>query len=536
MRLKDYIVVPVTDPNEIQQYYNPLEKHVFVVDNFCGVCDLDEKELEAWNECSVNLNERLKLLVSIQLPVHKAIHVNMLTNLNFFICNLQASDAMLSQTDKASIAQSYNIHFDQIKEYIEPYNCFPRLCTYFTQTKGTSVKAFFEEPFEVFETEMNKLQNMSSIGKLCALALLVMMNGRLPETLWTEELQQNMQRIFANTYHVYRLNTLTAHTTVRKELGHLIDTFIVKKEGVYLPLNEKIFNFLVLYFGNRITEHVINYACSALLKERFQFSTPSMDIENYRVRRFEANFNISTSLTEHWCWKKFGLNVVILSDKNHRHLYVRRMFADWLSGNINDVFGNPNIFHKFVFAALNNLPEEEKLQLLRTTDVKDKSTSLIYFCENSYTIDGDSGVYINWMIDNGCLVNAVNINGMSALYMSALRGDLTFVQILLEKNPDIDICTNAQESPLYAACKHGHSEVAELLIEAGAYCNNCTIKGDTPLHSACRQGLTSVVKRLLQYNADTSQVNNEGCTPYNVAKKYGNHEIIQALITHASNQ
>lgn len=535
MRLKDYIVVPVTDPNEIQKYYNPLKKHVFVVDNFCGVCDLDEKELEAWNECGVNLNESLKLLVSIQLPVHKAIHVNMLTNLNFFLCNLQASDACLSQMDKASIARSYNINFDQIKEYIEPYNCFPRLCTYFKQAKETSVKAFFEEPFEVYETEINKLHTMRSKGKLCALTLLVMLNGRLPEDLLIGNLRWEIKYMLANTCDAFQLNKLNAHITIRKELENMIDTYIAMKEGVYLPLNEKIFNFLVLYFGNRITEHLIKYACVDLLIERFQFSAPSVNMKDYRVSKFIANKETTLSLVKHDCWERVGSNAIMLSDDKNRILYTRQMCTHWSNGNVTNSIKNPHIFHQFVFAALNSLNDIEKIQLLRKTDVKNGSTSLIAFCELYVVSKANANVFLDWLIDNGGMLNEVNNNGETALYVAASRGKINFVIDLLRKQPDINKCTNEQKSCLYAACQNGHSEVAELLVEAGADCNKCTNRGDAPLHAASRQGLTSVVKLLLKHNAETSQINDEGYTPIVVAQQHENYEIVQVFITHAVN-
>lgn len=535
MRKKDYIVVPVTDPNEIQKYYNPLKQHVFVVDNFCGDCDLDEDELKAWNKCGLKLNEGCKLLVSIKLPVYQAMHGNMFTNLDFLICNLQGSGEWLSQTDKASIAHSYNINFDKIKKYLEPYNCFPRLCTYFKQAKETNVKAFFEEPFEVYETEINKLQTMRSKGKLCALTLLVMLNGRLPEDLLIGDLRWEIKYMLANTCVVFELNNANASITIRKELENMIDTFIATKEGVYLPLNEKIFNFLFLYFGNRITEHLIKYACVDLLTERFQFSAPSVNMKDYRVSKFTGNQKSTCYLFKHDCWEQVGSNAIILSDDKNRILYTRHMRKHWSNRYVTDSIRNPNMFHQFVFKALNNLSNIEKKQLIKKTDAKNGSTSLIAFCELYYVLNGKANVFFDWLIYDGCMLNEVNNNGETALYVAASRGKLHFVKGILREQPEINLCTNEGKTCLYAACQNGYSEVAELLVEAGADCNKCTNRGDAPLHAASRQGLTSVVKLLLEHNADTSQVNDEGYTPIVVAKQYENYEIVQVFITHAVN-
>ncbi|XP_071145705.1 uncharacterized protein [Mytilus edulis] len=174
MRSNGYIVVPVTDPSEIKKYKHPLEKNLFVVDNFCGICDLVEEELEAWNNCGVEFDEKCKLLVSCKLQVYRAIRHESLNNITFHECNLISNDICLSLDERQSIARKYDINILEIIDYIEYFNCFPLLCNNFTIEKIDNAQDFFKHPFEVFETQFEMLQALGANGKVCALMILLM--------------------------------------------------------------------------------------------------------------------------------------------------------------------------------------------------------------------------------------------------------------------------------------------------------------------------------------------------------------------------
>ncbi|CAC5397460.1 unnamed protein product [Mytilus coruscus] len=159
MRSNGYIVVPVTDPLEIKKYKHPIEKNLFVVDNFCGKCDLEEDELKAWNNCGVEFDEKCKLLVTCKLQVYRAIRHETLNNITFHECNLISNDICLSLNERQSIARKYDINILDIMESIEFYNCFPLLCKHFTMSNIIiNANKFFKHPFGVFETQFEMLR------------------------------------------------------------------------------------------------------------------------------------------------------------------------------------------------------------------------------------------------------------------------------------------------------------------------------------------------------------------------------------------
>ncbi|CAC5397459.1 unnamed protein product [Mytilus coruscus] len=190
---------------------------------------------------------------------------------------------------------------------------------------------------------------------------LLMFDDRVPTTMITGKIDWDVKRIIANTSKACKLNTEDSCITIHKELDNLIDTYVVKKEGVYHALNERIFNLLLRYFGKQMTEPLINYSCTSFIRERFELSNPLKNKEAYVFSCEQGGIQLQSSAT----WEKIDPNAVILCTIEYRNLYVNRMLTDLSGGYVNDVFKNPNRFHLFFFKFLNAKGRIELEQLLK---------------------------------------------------------------------------------------------------------------------------------------------------------------------------
>lgn len=533
MRLNGYNVVPVTNPCEVEKYNHPVEKNLFVVDNFCGTCDLDEKVLEAWNNCSVDFDENCKLLVSCKLQVYRAIRHNTLNNIAFHECNLLSNDICLSLNERQSIARQFDINIPEIIDYIEYFNCFPLLCTFYNKSK-MNAKDFFKHPFAVFEKQFKMLEALDSNGKICALMTLLMFYDHVPKAIITGDIIWDVKYVIANTSKACKLNTADPCITIQKELENLIDTYVVIKEGVYHALNERIFNILLRYFGHQMTEPLVKYSCSSFIRERFQLSDPLNNKEDYVFSGEQSGIQLDLT------WHKVGPNAVILTDVDNRNLYVNRMLKDLSGGYVNDVFQNPNRFHVFFFKLLNAKDRIELEQLLNKTDKIDGSTPMIAHCGSTpyvHSIDENlNDIFLQWLINNGCSINGVNNKGETAIFHATANGNSRIIETLINHKADTNICTTEGCSPLHVACLCGYSKIANILLISGANCHTITSTGDTPLHAACFHGHTSIVTELLQRGADLSISNSNGHTPLDLARLNEHPDIVQNIMRYPKRQ
>ena len=127
-------------------------------------------------------------------------------------------------------------------------------------------------------------------------------------------------------------------------------------------------------------------------------------------------------------------------------------------------------------------------------------------------------------------INIQDDFGWTSLMTASKEGHHQVVELLLNKNPDIDIQNNNGWTALMFACRHGHQKVVELLLNSNPNINieDC---GWTALMHACRQGHDKVVEILLRKNPNMNiQDKVHGLTALMLASIKGHHKVIELLL------
>lgn len=101
------------------------------------------------------------------------------------------------------------------------------------------MKEFFQNPFSVYEGEIDKLHKRGHFKKYCSLALCVMFNNRLDEELLTEDVNTVIRKRIENTCETCKLDRGTSRLILLDELKSLENTFFRKEHNVYKTLHDK---------------------------------------------------------------------------------------------------------------------------------------------------------------------------------------------------------------------------------------------------------------------------------------------------------
>ena len=95
------------------------------------------------------------------------------------------------------------------------------------------------------------------------------------------------------------------------------------------------------------------------------------------------------------------------------------------------------------------------------------------------------------------------------------------MELLLERNANIEHRTKEGFTPLMFAALGGHTDVARKLLERKAKVNVPSgSNNDIPLTSACWKGHHDVVKLLLEFKSNIEHRTKDGCTPLMLAARY----------------
>ncbi|VDI16332.1 Hypothetical predicted protein [Mytilus galloprovincialis] len=351
MTNEGYDVLPVTDPGDIVKFYNPNQKTLFVIDDLCGNYSLNQTDIKLWEPVmervkNILSNTHAKIIAACRLQVYQDDKFESLSVFKSCVCNILSDNMCLTKAEKESIAGLYlKTKAPEIIDYYDLYDCFPLLCKLYHENPALNIKDFFQNPFTVYEAEIDKLQKKGFSSKYCALALCVIFNNNLNEEILTEDMNKETRSIIENTCEACKLDRGTSRLTLQDELNSLTHTFLKKEQNKYKTIHDKIFDFLVYYFGQKIISCLIKNAHSCLIMERFL-----IDKQN----------NVDPFIT-------------IVPPKYH-DMYMERMIDDWSKGEVNYVFCNINMniphFRQRFLCVLNKLDVSYQKQLALTCDVR----------------------------------------------------------------------------------------------------------------------------------------------------------------------
>ncbi|XP_076082214.1 uncharacterized protein LOC143052933 [Mytilus galloprovincialis] len=512
-----YKIVPVIQPDDIRNYYQPGEQTVFVVDDICGNFIANQQQIDNWKQLlpvvdTIIADKCCKIIVSCRLQVYKDDKFNTLLPFKSCECNLISDKLCLTSKEKNSIASKYiGTGFVDLDKISENSDFFPLLCSLYDEEKHGDVNNFFENPYIVYERELDVLSRQGDDGKCkkCCLAFLVVFNNQLRDKWFKGRINNEQTKIIKDTCEACGINSIPK-INLKTELDTLVGTFVSKQDGIYRTMHDKLFDILAYYFGKKIIDCLIKHGDSELVHERFIWQT-SPDDENSNI------------------------DFIIEISDDHLELYLERFIKDWLAGKVAVVFSNNNMkvssFRQQLIQYLQQLDRPQQITLANTKDtVKPMescnfgTTPLVWNCYDGHTD------MVQWMLSNDVVVDQCRDNGVSGLFMASQEGHTNIVKLLLERNSDVNICHKDGCSPLLQASQNGHTDIVKLLLERNPDVNLCNKDDRSPLLQASQNGHTDIVKLLLERNPNVNLCNKNRYNPLIKASMCGHTDIVRLLL------
>ena len=125
------------------------------------------------------------------------------------------------------------------------------------------------------------------------------------------------------------------------------------------------------------------------------------------------------------------------------------------------------------------------------------------------------------LLDLGLAVDAVDVQGCSALLRAAGSGHHVVVDLLLARGADVSLTADSGATPLSAAASMRHLDILDRLLAAGADIGQRLPGGLTVLMIACALGLPDLAARLLAVGADARAMDEQGRTGLHCAAMFG---------------
>lgn len=129
---------------------------------------------------------------------------------------------------------------------------------------------------------------------------------------------------------------------------------------------------------------------------------------------------------------------------------------------------------------------------------------------------------------NPDIINKKNDAGYSPLILACYHNNEEIAKFLINNIKDVNESSD-YGTPLMAAVVKGHITIIELLLEKNADPNIQDIKGTTALHYASMSENIEIANLLVNANANCNLKNNVGKTPMDFAISLNNQDLITIL-------
>lgn len=511
--LKDegYDVIPVTTCKDIIRYYtsNPNRPTVFMCDDFCGTCSLNQNRFQQWRDRIGKINlilingTKTKIIVTSRSQIYKDKRFKTVDLFNLCVCDFSSNELRLTDTEKYAIAKEYTGEIaGAVLKYSGAYDFFPLLCKLYSTNKSVAqLDNYFQNPFQVYKSELDKMLVDGGNEKYCALALCVVFNNYVVEHDLTTELDPQFRGVIDNVCGACRLTSGISTYTLRDEMEILKGSFLKKENGVYSTIHDKLFDFLSHYFLNTMVGCLLQNSSSSFISERLLLHKPK-DSTDTLCSVVPTGFKLK---------------------------FIRRIFDDWCKGRIEDVFLNTNFdvpFFRAMFLIYLNSLDLKKQKVLASTHSDYGNSPLIQCCFIGDIDLLDRLLYLN--VD----VNQCRKDGASALFIACQEGNLEIAKELLERNTDVNQPLSDGATPLFIACQNGHLKIVQLLLRSRADVDRRTRSGSSPIIVSSVMGHTDIVRCLLDMNARVDFNINNGNSEENamsLARQNQHYEILGML-------
>lgn len=138
---------------------------------------------------------------------------------------------------------------------------------------------------------------------------------------------------------------------------------------------------------------------------------------------------------------------------------------------------------------------------------------------------------VDLLLERDVDINAPSKFGETPLMALAMQGKLDHVAKLVNLGAVVDAQTpETKMTALSYAAAHGHTEIMKLLIDAHADPNTRDHEDSTLLHHAAKSGKAEAIKYLLARNFDKHSLNKNGETPLSIAVRHEQLEAIEIFL------
>lgn len=145
-------------------------------------------------------------------------------------------------------------------------------------------------------------------------------------------------------------------------------------------------------------------------------------------------------------------------------------------------------------------------------------------------LDADQHTMVQMLLDRNADIEAKDNLGKTAICHAVTQNKIGILSLLLDRGADVDAGFSSGDSPLQVATKFGCEDIVLLLLDRGADVNVLTKKGESLIDIAVNHPISTILTYLIDHGLPFDIADEFGVTPLMVAAGNGRLETLTTLI------
>ncbi|XP_056001101.1 uncharacterized protein LOC125653288 isoform X2 [Ostrea edulis] len=281
-----YKVVPTKDVRKMEDYGDPRNPQVFVIDDVVGVFGLQKTKLDVLTSCKEKITQLCMVKSRTLMTCREAVFNETLPYKSFLtkeetVIKLHSSDHALDNNDKKQILLKHGLNVDLISPawLTSTSRMFPLLCKFFS--KETKFQALGSKFFmNLVPCIIDALYDMQKHNKLnyATLVLCMLNENRLSENILKERKNEYFINMKNDTLENCELESQTDAFKVMDALSAMEGIYTKQCGAQYTFIHDSMFEICAYQYGKQFPDQILLYMSSSYIANyvKPQTSEPGM--------------------------------------------------------------------------------------------------------------------------------------------------------------------------------------------------------------------------------------------------------------------
>ncbi|XP_056001314.1 uncharacterized protein LOC125653620 isoform X2 [Ostrea edulis] len=268
-----YEVVPTKDVRKMEDYGDPRNPQVFVIDDVVGVFGLQKTELYVLTSYEEKITQNCMANSRTLMTCREAVFNETLPYKSFLtkektVIKLHSGDNVLDNNDKKQILKTYGLNVDLMSpaSLKSTSDMFPLLCKLFSkETKFRALGSkFFLNPVQCIIDELDDMQKHNK-QNYATLVLCMLNENSLSKDFLKDMKNEHFMNMKIDTLGNCELQSQTDAFTFVKALSAMEGTYTKQCGAQYTFIHDSMFEICAYQYGKQFPDQMLLYMSSSYI-------------------------------------------------------------------------------------------------------------------------------------------------------------------------------------------------------------------------------------------------------------------------------